>query len=310
METRLIVDAPLPGATNMALDEVLLENVGANGRATLRFYRWSEPTLSLGYFQRYDERYGHAASAGCALVRRSTGGGAILHDRELTYCLAVPTADERLADNRRLYDAVHEALVAELAALGMTASLHQVVAAREAESPAAEPRLFSIEPARQPGQPSRTEDLSRPEQSAASAAIESSAESASPASSLPASSSTASSSTGAREPFLCFQRRAAGDVVLSGFKVCGSAQRRQHGVVLQHGSLLLARSPRAPELPGLEELGEAAVDLEAFRQRWCDGIARRLDLVLRPSCWEKVEIERASRLELDRYRSADWNRRR
>lgn len=305
METRLIVDAPLPGATNMALDEVLLENVGASGRATLRFYRWSEPTLSLGYFQRYDERFGHAASAGCALVRRSTGGGAILHDRELTYCLAVPTADERLVDNRRLYDAVHEALVAELAALGMTASLHQAPALSAIESPAAEPRLFDIQVARQPERPSRTKEPSRPEQSAVSASIASATDSASLASVSPVSVSP-----GAREPFLCFQRRAAGDVVFSGFKVCGSAQRRQHGVVLQHGSLLLARSPWAPELPGLEELSGAAVDLESFRARWCDEIARRLDLVLRPSCWEKVEIERASRLELDRYRSADWNRRR
>ena len=71
----------------MAVDEALLIDAAENGVATLRFYQWSEPTLSLGYFQRYDDRDQHAASRECAVVRRQTGGGAILHDRELTYSL-------------------------------------------------------------------------------------------------------------------------------------------------------------------------------------------------------------------------------
>ena len=48
----LILDLPADGAWNMALDEALLEAAKTDGVATLRFYTWQEPTLSLGYFQR------------------------------------------------------------------------------------------------------------------------------------------------------------------------------------------------------------------------------------------------------------------
>jgi lipoyl(octanoyl) transferase len=54
--------------------------------------------------------------------------------------------------------------------------------------------------------------------------------------------------------FLCFERRHEGDVECSGYKIMGSAQRRLGTAILQHGSLLLARSAYAPSLPGLQEL--------------------------------------------------------
>src|SRR5436190_15116613 len=87
---RLIIDPPLIGPMNMAIDEALLESAATDGVATLRLYQWSEPTLSLGYFQAAEERERHQASTNCPLVRRASGGGAILHDRELTYSLALP----------------------------------------------------------------------------------------------------------------------------------------------------------------------------------------------------------------------------
>ncbi|MEM6330787.1 MAG: lipoate--protein ligase family protein, partial [Planctomycetota bacterium] len=87
---RLIVDPPQPGARNMAVDEALLDAAAAGAGATLRLYRWSSPTLSLGYFQPLAARAAHPASAGCPCVRRHSGGGAIVHDHELTYSLAVP----------------------------------------------------------------------------------------------------------------------------------------------------------------------------------------------------------------------------
>ncbi|NIL97050.1 MAG: lipoate--protein ligase family protein, partial [Planctomycetales bacterium] len=68
----------------MAVDEVLLEWSAEEGCCCWRFYGWREPTLSLGYFQQYGQRWQHAASRDCPAVRRLTGGGAILHDRELT----------------------------------------------------------------------------------------------------------------------------------------------------------------------------------------------------------------------------------
>src|SRR5262245_57717493 len=91
-EIRLLSDPPAPGAWNMAVDEVLLTAAAASGQATLRFYTWNEPTLSLGYFQAAADRQQHAASLACTLVRRASGGGAILHDRELTYSVALPLA--------------------------------------------------------------------------------------------------------------------------------------------------------------------------------------------------------------------------
>ena len=102
MTFRWMWDEPASGAWNMALDEALLESAGDDPMATLRFYRWSEPTLSLGYFQRSAERAAHIASRDCPLVRRASGGGAILHDAELTYSLTIPTTDRWSAAAARL----------------------------------------------------------------------------------------------------------------------------------------------------------------------------------------------------------------
>jgi len=74
----------------MAFDEALLRSALDRGVASLRFYTWSEPTLSLGYFQAHAERLADPLLSGVAYVRRPTGGAAILHHRELTYALALP----------------------------------------------------------------------------------------------------------------------------------------------------------------------------------------------------------------------------
>lgn len=65
------------------------------------------------------------------------------------------------------------------------------------------------------------------------------------------------------EAFLCFQRRTDDDLIVAGYKVLGSAQRKGKRAVLQHGSLLLAASPLAPQLPGLRELGLVQVNGDA-----------------------------------------------
>lgn len=104
LPARLIFDSPQNGVQNMALDQALLDE--CQEQPVLRFYRWSQPTLSLGYFQKHQQREGHQPSIDCPMLRRSTGGGAILHDHELTYSLLVPLAlvPKRSAD---LYDVVH-----------------------------------------------------------------------------------------------------------------------------------------------------------------------------------------------------------
>lgn len=82
----------------MALDEAILLNV-ATGDAppTLRFFRWTPPCLSLGYAQPAGEADPERLRRfGFDLVRRPTGGRAILHTDELTYSIAAPAAEPRV----------------------------------------------------------------------------------------------------------------------------------------------------------------------------------------------------------------------
>ena len=119
---RLLKTAPASGAWNMAVDEAILEAVG-NGDVppTLRFYAWEPPCLSLGYAQPIsDVNNSNLESKGWDLVRRITGGRAILHADELTYAVIVPPDEPRLAgDIITSYKRLSEALVAGLAQLGM-----------------------------------------------------------------------------------------------------------------------------------------------------------------------------------------------
>ncbi len=122
MDIRVIFHPPADGAWNMAVDEALLETVCQSNRiGWLRFYLWQEPTLSLGYFQQHADRQLHAASRDCPLVRRSTGGGAILHAQELTYSLVVPLQSHWDQQANVLYRAAHETLIDEFASRGLAA---------------------------------------------------------------------------------------------------------------------------------------------------------------------------------------------
>ncbi|MBL8145100.1 MAG: lipoate--protein ligase family protein, partial [Anaerolineae bacterium] len=89
---RLLSDTPLTGARNMAVDEALLRSVGAgDAPPALRLYDWQPPTLSLGFGQALrDVDEGRLAERGWGLVRRLTGGRAILHVDELTYSITLP----------------------------------------------------------------------------------------------------------------------------------------------------------------------------------------------------------------------------
>lgn len=95
---RLLVDPPLDGATNMAIDEAILYAL-ADGQSvpTLRFFRWKPPCLSLGYNQRWRELDEAACrKLGYTWTRRPTGGRAILHTDEVTYSLIIPQSDPRV----------------------------------------------------------------------------------------------------------------------------------------------------------------------------------------------------------------------
>lgn len=91
---RLLPFATLTGAKNMAADEAMLETASERGLASLRFYTWSEPTLTLGYFQPAAVREQLPNLASLSWVRRSTGGAAIVHHHELTYAFALPSGSQ------------------------------------------------------------------------------------------------------------------------------------------------------------------------------------------------------------------------
>ncbi len=119
---RLLDTGWLDGASNMAIDEALMQGVaGGQSPSTLRFYGWDPPCLSLGYAQKLTVADLDACAAhGWDVVRRPTGGRAILHIDELTYSVCVSDDDPRvrgglLASYRRLSDA----LAAGLEALGL-----------------------------------------------------------------------------------------------------------------------------------------------------------------------------------------------
>lgn len=234
----------------MAVDEVLLESAVVEGTPSLRTYGWTPATLSLGYFQSVAERDAHSASSAAPLVRRASGGGAILHDHELTYSLALPADHPAVRRPERVYDLVHGSLITWFAQRGIAA--------------------VSCEPV---------------------AEVQHSA-----------------------EPFLCFERRAVGDLLVDGWKIVGSAQRRHRGAVLQHGSILLHKSDFAPELPGVIDLcgtinnaTELAEDLAAD---WLPRAATALGLELRPSELSTAEQRAAENGAREKFAHQRWNAKR
>lgn len=120
---RWLSDPPADGVTNMARDEALLQRVDrGKSPPTLRFYRWSQATLSLGYFQKYADFAALPPPIGnLPVVRRQTGGGAILHDLELTYSLSVPLNHPLITDDNpnTLYQRVHSAFAELLTEYGV-----------------------------------------------------------------------------------------------------------------------------------------------------------------------------------------------
>ncbi|MEM7453973.1 MAG: lipoate--protein ligase family protein [Planctomycetota bacterium] len=118
-QARLIVDSPAAGDWNMSVDQALLETADQTGAITLRFYEWESATLSLGYFQNYRSRDEHPASSNCQVTRRASGGGAIVHDNELTYSLCIPSRNRWSAENQKLYRLAHEIITGALAAQGI-----------------------------------------------------------------------------------------------------------------------------------------------------------------------------------------------
>lgn len=228
---RLLVDEqPASGAWNMAVDEVLLTSAVQEGCCSLRWYRWQEATLSLGYFQQADDPLIEDRFDGLPRVRRLSGGGAILHERELTYACALGAHHALALRPLSLYAAMHDAIVRVLSEFGI------LLRAR--------------------GETDRSRDAH----------------------------------------FLCFNRGDANDLLYRAHKVLGSAQRRRRGAVLQHGSLLLWRSPAAPEFPGILDLCESPPQLDVLQAKLIEATTRIIGGTM--SNAELTETERRLTSEL------------
>lgn len=158
----------------MGLDHALMSRARLTGEAVFRVYEWAIPVLSLGRNQRARDVYltAELAQRGIAVVRRPTGGRALLHHREITYSVTAPSSvSEGLTT---VYRRTNALLLNALDALGVPA----VLAHRAGRSL--------------------------------------------PPSALP-----------------CFAEPAAGEIVVGGRKLVGSAQWRDDGALLQHGSILV-----------------------------------------------------------------------
>ena len=119
---RLVQTQPSDGAWNMAVDEAILESVSrGDSLPTLRLYGWAPPCLSLGYAQPIADVDRKALQArGWGLVRRPTGGRAILHTDELTYAVIAPVSEPRVAGSvLESYRRLSQALLLALQKLGL-----------------------------------------------------------------------------------------------------------------------------------------------------------------------------------------------
>lgn len=247
------------GSENMALDEALLEYVALEGKsAYLRTYEWTEPTLSLGYFQRFIEAEADRSFQSIPIVRRPTGGGALLHDKEITYAIVIPEHHSLARETRRLYQAIHEAVACVVASVGLGVSRRGKTGQEETQT------------------------------------------------------ATWQGSTRQPRPFLCFMDRDEDDLVLRQNKLVGSAQRRRHGAVLQHGALLLSRSRYTPNLPGVFDLTDAkgSPSLSVLSRMIHEEITKAIDVAAIDSVIPESVLRRAAELETSNYSNVEWTRRR
>jgi len=237
---RLLFAAPRSGAENMARDMALQARAARTGETVFSVYSWSRPTLSFGRNQPASGLYDldRIRDAGIDVVRRPTGGRAILHNREVTYSVTAPLGDA--APLRETYSRINRILQNGLSRLGVTV--------------------------------------------------------------MPATSSERAAVPSVRP---CFETPAEGELVARGSKLVGSAQYRDDGALLQHGSILVnddqSSLPDFAMLSAESESVPAPATLHALLGRSPDPaeVAEAMFDAVR-----SLEDERATELEEDEVRDA------
>lgn len=256
MKWRLVRIEPRSGAENMARDEGLMDRARETGETVFSIYGWQAPTLSLGRNQTARAKYDRSALAehGMQVVRRPTGGRALLHHREVTYSVSAPV--DTVDAQSDWYGRINGILLAGLSAIGV----HATEAGAEAR--------------------------------------------AIPPGDIP-----------------CFAEPAKGELSWNGAKLVGSAQVRENGALLQHGSILIeddqsmiaafsvAPSPIAVtpaatltralgRTPSIDEVANAL--FEAVRE------AEDADAVM----LDELDLRAATARHLDKYTNELWTWRR
>ncbi len=257
------VDRARDGFENMAIDESMARIAAEFGSPMLRIYQWAGAFLTLGYFQSANDIQTSNGLQQLPFARRLSGGGAIVHDHELTYCIAVPDNTGSKTAAGDLYCLVHNAIASFFAERGCNLSSANCQVTRHND----EPTSFS--------------------------------------------------------PFLCFERRSSADLLLGSHKIVGSAQRRLGGAILQHGSILLARSSYAHHLPGILDLVEPSLipnfqRAERLSIPLAEHIAKRFTEEFSDSTAPTSSADQATIHKIEalancaeaRFKSTEWNCRR
>ncbi len=285
-EWYLLDDGANPAADNMARDEFLLERAGkAGGAPVLRLYSFCPPAISIGFHQ--DPAavldLGRLRGSGIDLVRRITGGRALLHDGELTYAVAAPLVSGVFDGGlSATFLMISQALEAALRDIGVDARLSGRRRAASGGAEAGRQRILAGRARRRCRVP----------------VAETGSDGVEPASP-------------------CLASVSRYEIAVRGRKIAGSAQRRTRSAFLQHGSILLRpASGRIAEYVGgnwrfLEGritsiAGErgGAVDEEEVRAALKRAFSRRFSvrwraLHLSPEEWR--EIERRARMKRDEF---------
>lgn len=265
---RLYISPPAIGAWNMAVDEAILEHViRGDSPPTLRLYSWNPPCLSLGRAQPYAEADMNALKEnGWSIVRRITGGRAILHTDELTYSVIAPKDNHHVGGTLlESYQYLAQALLFALKSLGANVEMKK----------------------------------ERMDQSAQSNPV-------------------------------CFETPSAYEITVDGKKLIGSAQARQKGGVLQHGSLPLTgdlrRVTEALIFPDAESRQRAAEKLMMRASTVESALAKEIDwgtasksfiqafetvlnIQLKKDDLSHYEIIRLAELVQKKYAHPDWTER-
>lgn len=122
-EWRLLLTGASPAAKNMAIDRaVLVTNSEGKVPPTVRFYEWTPPAISIGYFQSLAEEVDLEVcnKHGVDYVRRITGGGAVFHEDELTYSIVIPESHKEIPKNiMESYGRICGAVIRGLGNLGI-----------------------------------------------------------------------------------------------------------------------------------------------------------------------------------------------